>query len=333
MGRALLRTLPVAGLFGLGAAGLGAAHFFMLAQSTPGRLLSTYEGCAVAGDLACLEPLSPPGQLSMVTDALGGAWHGRVEQSLERAAGAGALEAYAMHLRLDDARSEAWKAYRAIPYRERPDDRDQWISQRAQAALSEQDRALLYTDEDGDIRTLWNDVATAGIGDWRALRYSARRSIERRDGQAGFLAEAGAWELPLEQRAVLVALGAPSLSEEDAAVLATTSFEAWADRDAFVAERGARFLSQALREGFAGAGAHDIVTTRRPAGGAFFSPGVATVQAQLGGHVVHATAVQVEGAWRFSDLEFVDFDGLARELASADGLATVTRLTAAGGDA
>lgn len=326
-----MAALPIAALLGLTSVGLGASHFTVLAQETPARLVNAWATAAAIGDLAAMDGLASDQALTPGIQALGSAWHSRVEAAYERAAIAGALKAYEAHLRWDAARAEARKEYYAIPWRQRPDDPDRWLHDKASPTLSEADQALLYVDEEGDPRSYWNDVATAGIGDWRKLSWSERRPIESAGQQPRFLAEAGAWELPLAQRAVLVQLGLDQLDQADLDVLQGADLESWAAADAFIQEQGRRLLAGAYREAYAAPGLETVQVDRPPSEGRLYAPGGATIRAEGLRVSLHGVAMQREGDWTFVQIDDLPLADLAGQLQAPDGALAFARLGATGG--
>lgn len=331
MTRPLLVALPLAAVLGLASAGLGAMHFFVLEHGTPDRLVSVYSAAAAQGDLESLAALAPPGKLQSEVLTLGGAWHSRVEDALRHAATAGALRAYQIHLRYEEAKGAARSDYFDIPWRDRPDDRDRWIHDHAVATLTEADQALVYVDDDGDGRTYWNDVATAGYGDWRALGYSARRNLEGAGKQADFLAEQGAWELPLPQRRVLVGLGLDQLEVDDQLVLTDTDFDAWSQRAAFVESNGTQLLAGVYRTAYAPPGLASREVQRSEPEGLLYRPGSAVVSGSGPAVELWGLAMRPEGSWRWSTLNDLELESVVEQLQGREGAQAFARLTSDGG--
>lgn len=332
MSRQLLATFPLAGLLGLTSAALGAGHFLAVEQATPRGLVRAWATAAEAGDLTAMDTLASGSALAPGVEALGGAWHSRVGAAYKRAAIAGALHAYQVHLRWDEARSDARRAFYDIPWRSRPDPRDPWIEARALEALSEADQALIYIDEDGDGRSYWNDVATAGIGAWRKLDYRLRRELEAKGQQPQFLAEAGAWDLPDGQRQTLVQLGLETLDEADRDVLEGIDFASWLAARTFVQAHGSRLLAGAYHEAYASSELQSVQVDRPASEGRLYGPGTATISAEGSSVSLQGVAVQRDGAWVFQRVDDLDLDALAGQLRAADGGQAHARLSAAGDD-
>lgn len=325
-------AIPAAVVALVASAALGAGSRFAQPDSTPASLTTSYTALAAVGDLDGMRTLAPPGTVDAHVQTLGEAWRARVEDALERAAVIGALQAYEAHLRFDEANSDARRAYYAIPYRERPDQPSDWMREQALAALSDTDKQFVYLDDDGQTRTWWNDVATAGISAWRDLSYSARRRLEAAGGQARFLAEHGAWSLPLAQRKVLVELGLEHLEDRDRKVLASVDFDAWADADGFVRGHGERLLSAAYQDAFSGSTIESMEVEHAPPEGRLFGAGRASVHARSGAQAIVGVARRADGHWRFVHLTDLDVDRIASDLRTdVEAGAEVTSLTGLGG--
>lgn len=293
----------------------GAMHFFVIERSTPRRLLDDYVAAASAGDVAAIEAFAPA-KVMQERRALGTRYHEVMGEVLHEALTGGALRVKGIHDRVQEAQQDAQREYYRMPSSTRParEEFPAWLNQQAVAGLNEEERAAVYKTENGNTRTLWNDVATEAWSDWRYLSRRMRESIS----QEQFLAEIGSLKVDVDKRKALLVLGTPTLGPEAQAALTRVDYTAWLDEPTWVHAQGERLLSSAYQEFYGGQGVSGFRSTAAEVHGLLFRPGWAHLEASAAQGSVTAEALRQGGQWALNDVDDLSLDLLVATISRED---------------